>query len=300
MFCLFLCYKYFYNITVNDIPAPNLSTNYSFNEKMQFLKRNKRDVDVLAIGSSYTLNNLYSKTITEKFHTDSYFNTGSWATNMEENFMMLKIFYNVYQPNTLIIASNYMDFNDWDKNIKYSLVENYLQSRINSSYYYHFKTFKLRYYYRNFKHAKNVRSIKDDDYLVFGKYGALNYTSKDFNIDPKRWNKGAVDTKIDTVMYSYLDSISTFCKSKNIDLLFFQSPVRFGYYSQFKEDKKLKLTSHIKKVESILERDKHQFVNANNVIWNDDLFIDATHFNVEGAKIFTEYCFNNINNSKRQ
>jgi hypothetical protein len=75
--------------------------------------------------------------------------------------------------------------------------------------------------------------------------------------------------------------------------LFFQSPYRKGLYSNFDSAKLKLLTDHISKVESILGSYQHTFINANNSLWDDDLFIDGTHFSAEGAKLFTKYCFEN-------
>jgi hypothetical protein len=286
--CIVL-YVLYFEISANDTPAPKLSDSYSFNEKMEFLRTAKIDADIIAIGSSMSLNNLHSKTITDELHSTSFLNTGSWGMSMKDDFLLLKVLSEIHKPSTVIIASNTHDFSQRDKKINYSSLKHFLLS--DNNFIHHMKNFNLKYYFENFRYAKKVRSSTNEyEYLGFDKHGTVNFDSANFKINVKRWNSDNLNSKTLSHQYSFLDSISIFCKSKNIKLLFFQSPYRNGLYSTFDDKKLNNLKSHIEKIEVILKQNNGIFINANEVIWADHFFTDATHFNKFGAKKFTEYC----------
>jgi hypothetical protein len=282
------------NITIKDIPAPDLSDSYSYNEKLEFLRKHPRNADIITVGSSLSLNNLDSKTITEELQSKSYLNLSSWGMSMKDIFLLLKMQSEIHVPRVLIVASGIMDFQATEKNVKYSVVRDFLRSDNSAQIFYHLKCFNLKYYISNFKYARKVRSIPNSyDYLGYDDYGTINIGKKDFRISELRWKKDYLNAKLSQVQYAYLDSISVFCKKNEIKFLFFQSPYRKGLYSNFDSAKLKLLTDHISKVESILGSYQHTFINANNSLWDDDLFIDGTHFSAEGAKLFTKYCFEN-------
>lgn len=280
-----------YKITLNDIPAPHLSDSFSLNEKMEFLRKNKKEANIIAIGSSICLNNIHSETIVEKYSPETYLNTSSWGMNMEDNYLLLKMLCEIHVPAQVIIASNISEFQLPPKKTKYSILKNYVVASNFSAAWYHLKCFNLSYYVENFKYAKTVRSSKDDyAYLVYDKSGGVNLDDNNFKINKQRFNTDFETGKIIENNYYYIDSISAFCKTKHIALSFFQSPFRQGLYSKFDEKKLKELDTHVRKIETILKRDGHFFVNSNTVLWDDNLFVDGEHLNTTGAKAFTEYC----------
>ena len=299
-FCLFtviiiIVYILRYDITSNDIPAPRLSDSYSLNEKIEFLRKSKKNTAIITIGSSISLNNLHSETIKRKLHSDSYLNASSWGMNMQDNYSLLKVLHEVYHPNTIIIASSISEFELPPKQVDYPVVKNYLTSSNVVSDFYHLTCFNLRYYMKNFKYTKLVKSAKNQyEYLGFDENGGVNIDDNNFKIDSVRWDFDFNFKKIIPINYTYLDSISKFCKSNNIKLLFFQSPFRRGLYTKLDNKKLNEMELYINHVENILKKDKHMFINSNKILWADTFFIDSEHFNIKGAKNFTEYCFSQI------
>jgi len=281
-----------------DRPAPNLSTSYSFNEKMLFLAQHEgeQQIDVLSLGSSMSLNNLHSRTITEIFGTEEYINTASWGANMQENFALLQILEPIYEPKTLIIATNLCDFKESTKTIRYDMLDDYLRSEDKSSILCYLRTFDLHYYITNAKYSKLVRNNPSAyEFLGYDMNGGVNMQGDGFHIDPKRWNGDTIfDQKIDPVWYQYLDSISLFCKAKEIELLIFQSPMRNGYMVDLNENGKAAIGLHIDRIKRS-SKDHFTFVNAMDTTWSDPLFVDWIHLNEKGAELFTEYCFRNSN-----
>ncbi len=293
---VFLAFGFFKlnRITAKDIPAPDLSDSYSYNEKMEFLRRRDKNADVITVGSSLSLNNLDSKTITEELQSNSYINLSSWGMSMKDIFLLLKVQSEIHRPSTLVMASGIMDFQASEKNVKFSVLKDFLHSDDKTQIFYHLKCFNLKYYLSNFKYAQKVRSIPNSyDYLGYDEYGTVNIDSRDFKINERRWKNDYLSDRLSQVQYAYLDSIASFCKENGIQLLFFQSPYRQGLYSSFDSAKIKMLTDHVSKVENILGSYHYAFINTNNRVWEDSLFIDGTHFSAEGAKLFTKYCFEN-------
>ena len=289
------CYFCTYDLSFRDMPPPNLSESYSFNNKMEFLRGQKKQARILANGSSMTLNNICSQTVTEELHTDSFLNTSSWGISMEDNFNLLKIFSEIYRPAIVLLVSNIGDFQKFKKlkkKIQYPLVHGYICSNDISVMYYYFKNFNLSYYLKNFLYEKKVAACANDyDCLSFDKYGTANYVDSDFNINEERWNRDTIDVEIPASEYSYLAQISSFCRRSHIQLLFIQSPYRSDLYAAFEQNKINRLKTHIHTVENILKKDGHVFVDATDARWDDRFFTDATHFNKSGAAYFTKYCF---------
>jgi hypothetical protein len=300
---IFAIFFIFYNgLDIKDIPAPNLSDSYSYNEKMQFLHARKINAGILAVGSSMTLNNLNSEIITQQLNSTSYLNMGSFGMSLKDDFLLLQILLKSDTCNTLIITSNIIDFQLKDKRIDYRILNDYLSSNKANPGNIILETFNLRYYIDNSIVAKKTRSHSHNneyDNLAFDTYGAVNFDGYKFMISPKRWDMDFLGEKCNAYQYDYLDSISNYCKSNNIQLLFFQSPLRQGLYSKLNAEKNNNLHTHIGKIETILKKDNHVFINSNNAVWNDSLFVDGIHLNSNGARLFTAYCFNEIRRTGR-
>ena len=286
---VFIVYK---DVTYKDLPAPNLSTSYSFNEKVAFSKN--KTADIITIGSSMGLNNVSSDVIVDKFKSYSYLNLSSWGFTINEVYHFLKFQNTIYKPKVLIISSNIVDFADIGitKAINYSNVREYLNSKspilefINRGY-----TFK--YFIDIFEYGRMMRTnIHNYDCSKYDNYGAVLMDSTGFNISKKRWNEIGLP-KTNAKSYEYLDSIALLCNNSGIQLYFFQSPYRKGLYLDKNFDKST-YHYHIAKVKKIIENRKQTFVNASITIWDDYFFVDAIHFNSIGAKKFTEYCVDRI------
>ena len=276
-----------YDFSLKDLPVPNISNSYSFNNKINFM-RNKK-ADIITIGSSMSLNNLNSNLIVEKFKTDSYLNYSSWGLNCHDIYSLLKIISARHKPSTLIVSSYLRDFMSIDKKFDTKQVSSYLNS--SKTWCYHFKKIELSYYLENYKLMKKYKNKHNYMSLIYDKYGATIFYSKNFEISKNKMNDLSISGDLRKENYNYLDSISFFCYKQNIKLLFFQSPLRQKIFKQI--DSSI-ITKHINKIYGILKRRNQIFVNSNEILWNDDLFVDATHFNSKGAEKYTKYCLQKV------
>jgi len=265
--------------------VPNLSNSISFNAKMLFIKEKEinTELDVLALGSSMTLNNVHSETIAGKFGP-KYLSISSWGQSIEQDFKLLKIFALRYRPKNLVISSNFMDFEDKPFKIKFDLLDKY-------SYKFSPLTgFDLRY---NIKIADDYKGhlIEKNSYkyLNFDKYGGINLIGKDLKIDSIRWRGRNIDeSEILRKHYSYLDSIARYSQKNDIHFVFVQSPFREGFYYSLNKKQKEILGLHTAKVNSIMEKYGHQYINTMIQVWPDSLFIDYSHLNKKGAEKYTK------------
>jgi hypothetical protein len=297
-----MCTFFYLNaISGSDIPALNFSDSYSFNEKIRFMKTKGRDVSALVLGSSMSLNNLHSKTILANLsREDDYLNTSSWGMSMEDNYGFLKFLGGMYKIDNLILASGMVDFRGKAKHIDFDFVESYLNDDPYKTFRKVIGHFKANYYFRNFIYAKKVRTaIHDYEYLMYDSYGTVNLVAENFNIDKNKWVQDELGEPADEQQYNYLDSISHYCRSNGIELIFFQSPIRQGIWTELSTTKLNMLDQHVRRVKEILEEDSHIFVDSRDRVWPDSLFADATHFNEVGAQLFTEFCFDKISASGR-
>ena len=268
-------------------PPPKLSKSMSFNAKAWNIKGMQLDgnIDVLAIGSSMSLNNIHTGTV-KKYFGVNYVNLSSWGQNIAEDYNLIKIFSQRHKPKTIIISSAYMDFNNDSKGINYYSLENYLDGNKISD----FKYLNMR---NLLSESRNYFNMKNDTKsylsLMYDDCGGINFEKNNFNINLNRWNGNSIDEFVfDSSRYNYLDSISVYCSRNDIKLVFIQSPFREGYYSQLNKQALNILNTHENKINLILSRNNQIFIKTENQLWRDDLFVDYSHLNKEGAKKYTQ------------
>jgi len=265
----------------------------SFNAKGLFAKERgwKDNLTVLAIGSSMTLNNLNSETIVREFGK-SYFNISSWGLKMEEDFKIIKICDSFYKPKIVLISSNLIDFQLSSKSIDYNNFKKYVfKGNTHISLYNNLKQF--------FEDSKKYHNYRANDktyrYLSFDSYGGINYSPKNFKILKERWNgENFRYLKADENQYRYLDSIARFCSTRDIKFIFAQSPYRKGWTSNLSDAESDILESHILRIKKIIEENKGSFINSQLRKWDDSLFVDYSHLNKVGSKIYTSYIIESL------
>ena len=297
-FGLLIFYTKKYSVNLKNIPAPQITNNYSLNDKLDFA-RNKY-VDILSIGSSMSLNNLSSKIVIKNFKSESYLNLSAWGLNLQNILDLLIVSVKNHKPKTLIISSNIRDFGDYSgvqQQYKIDEIGDFIQSKYNLLF--HLKHFNIEYYFDNYilvKSYKSSRSIYKS--LKYDKYGAVEFASKRFMKSNELWKMDYISSnniKMN-INYQILERISFFCLKKHIKLFFFNSPTRKALIND--KDQEV-LDKHIKKVSKIVEGRNHFFVNSNGYDLNDSLFVDGIHLNSEGAKLVTENYFKQLKSNKK-
>ncbi|WP_396632593.1 hypothetical protein [Maribacter sp. R86514] len=286
LFCWFQYYSF---------PPPNVSNSISFNAKALYIKNkfSKENVDILAIGSSMSLNNINSNVIAKTYGNQQYLNASSWGLNMEETFNLLKIYSKKYHPETVVISSNFGDFQASYQTIKFNYTEEYLLGNNLIKYLKNSNLSQLILDSRLLGLYKNSNTMYQS--LKFDTYGGVNYPLSNFQINDKRWKgEKLINEEIDLIQYTYLDSISKLCSSNSMKLIFVQSPFREMYYSKLSKQELAILNNHTSKIENILLDNDAIFVNSLDKTWQESLFVDYNHLNEKGSRLYTEFFLKNL------
>lgn len=285
---IIVTWSYSHNISLKRIPAPKLSDSFSLNEKLRFIKG--KNISTLSIGSSMTLCNLNSEKTVKYFKDDNYLNAGAWGLNMNEIFELVKLLNNNSNIKNIVISSNICDFFAIDKIIDYQSIDIYLNSSF--SFFYYLKKFDLKYVISNYPYLTNAKKdLLNYESLVYDDHGAIKFSNANFKYNKERWENPYMGTPLES-NYFALRKIIKFSNDNHIKLFFFQSPVREGLW---KGSVISNLMKHQKKLEQIFNDKKNvYFVSSLNKKWEDNLFVDGTHLNEDGAKLFTNYCFSKL------
>jgi len=280
-------------IGLENLPALNFSSSYSYNEKIRFIKKKSNFPSIIAIGSSMTLNNLDSEIVIKELKDDDYLNVSSWGLRISESYKLLKELHGIYKFNQFISVVNIVDFEKGSKKIDYGFLKYYLTNNILKTIYKAIYNLDLDYY-KNIDYVNFTRKCyKDYEYLNYDEFGMVKFNRDSFNINKERWLDNHLDKVLDNSEYLYLDSISNFCLKHDIKYFIFHSPHRDGLTNDFNFFEKKKYHLHLQKIDSIINNKNH-FVNSNENKWNDTLFVDGIHLDKIGAKLFTQYCFDEI------
>jgi len=286
VFFLFLLCNY----NCNYIAAPMITNSYSLNEKLYRLPYGT--IDIIAIGSSITLNNLYSKSIINEFPSSSYYNLSSWGLRIKEVNKLMRLYVELYHPKHVIIASNEIDFmKKGGTKLDLSLIKRYLISKHRKNYI--LTNFDLKYLInRSLDNRYNLTHSDVYDSLKYDEYGGVVLQKKDFKIKQHRWARKIDFTEIDEINYVALAELCSFLKEKKIKLIFIQFPLRDelidGNYLDLLQD-------HMIKVKKIVLESGHFYVDTTVYNWPSKYFVDNIHLNNIGGRRLTNIFLNEVN-----
>lgn len=272
--------------------TPLLTNSISFDAKIECIKKNKIDqINLMAIGSSITLNNLSSEVIKKNFNT-SYFNFSCWGLQINDIKQVLINYVPKYRPKYVLICSSIPDFTTLGNA---ESIENFFGT--NDYFKSHFEEF---FYIRNYnsildiikrKNEYDKYKISNDDYtsLNFDKNGGvlLNIPSK--NIETERWNEQVrFPTNYTNVQYKELECLCKFLKERGITLIFVQSPIKKSYAHTIKT--KQLINAHFKTCKLLIKKCGGIYFNYydTDFLLDDKLFVDQFHLSAIGATLFTE------------
>jgi hypothetical protein len=286
---IFSGFIYFALIVIieNIFKEPILTSSISFDKKMQFLKnQNLNQVDVLAIGSSMTLNNFNSEIIASKFKIDGkYLNLGAWGLQMSDILIMTKYFVGKYSPKLVIISSSLTDFEIDGSYFKIPEAEK-LDYYFSNNY---FKLFAghvdLNSYLDRYLELKNTANGNYDyKCLNFDKYGGVYLDISQDKIDSSRWSRKIFMPK--EVQYNSLKNLVDYLNENNIKLIFIQCPIKTNI-ERIDVDKGI-INSHINKINKIFNGKDQLFLNLlDDQLYSELDFCDTYHLNKIASDKFT-------------
>lgn len=272
-------------------PAPNITTNSSLNTKLHMLKeRRGHQIDVLALGSSMTLNNLNSRALIEALHDSAYLNLGAWGTNMEQSVALAQDILPIVKPRTLVVVTGLGDFSYSAEryNVNAQRMEKYLTEW--DEVWAYIKTRDIGYYLRDME-LNEVRMNDPGNYerLVFDAYGGVELNVPKDRIDEERFNKKPPPlSDLAESQYKAFGELCATTEAQGVHLIVIQAPYREGIRNE-EVDSIVEL--HVYRLRQIMQPYDHEFLDGTTRTWPDSLYCDYGHFNGAGAYEFTRYAF---------
>ena len=269
---------------------PIISNSVSFDAKLLEIKRVKlKHADIIAIGSSISLNNINSKVITDSLRL-SYYNFGAWGLQMGDLNHMIKSYVSCFRPRYILLASGFADFeldnnNSLPDNLWWALNLTPVYYITNYTNYDELKLRKITLY--EYDHDFN-----DYTFLGFDKNGGTS-----LNISKQHLNGGRLKL-IDNILtqfpdkytpgaYKSLDSLAAFLQVNKIKLIFVQCPFSDSFIKT--AQKKQLAISHFNSCKAIVEKRGGLYLNLEQTAtYPDSLFADPLHLNEKGAIFFTK------------
>lgn len=74
-----------------ELPPPNLTDSFSYNEKLFFLSQSDLKPEVIVLGSSMALNNINSNALIKRIKSNRVLNLSSWGMNLKDDFELLML-----------------------------------------------------------------------------------------------------------------------------------------------------------------------------------------------------------------
>ncbi len=284
------------------LPAPRLTRNISLNEQLQRVKQivqggsphsDNGRVNMLAAGSSMSLNNLNSRAVLEHFGDSNFVNVGSWSTRINHTTKLSASLIEILEPKTLLITSN---MEDWMTipdffTLDTGMIRSYLTEWSTPESY--LRTMRPSYYLREME--RNMHRMTDQtilDFLGFDDWGGAAINVPPERVAPER-NILNIPTpdQVDHSLYPYLEWLAEHLAGKGIELIYIQSPYR---ESDQTEELIGIIAAHEQRVQKVLLRSGHTFISTTDRTWPDELFIDPSHLTEKGAYLFTSYALNKL------
>jgi len=281
----------------NNLPAPPVTGRVSFNEKLFDFHNNSlpESIDILAVGSSMTLNNL-ATSIVIKNRSVKFRNFSSWGLTISEISHLIRFLVERYNPKIIINVSGPMDFylnRSSPDFFAVKEVQNFLDD--NNLIYLYLKYLNPHYlakYSRFIRRWRTTNTIYES--LSFDTSGGVSLSIAKKDVIKERWNAEIKDTEIDPMSYVELHDLASYLKKKKIKLIMVQSPIR----GEVLDSNMSEVSAHWMQLENISKKTSFSFFNLHSEHeLKNQYFVDSTHLNVKGSELFTEQFLNEVRDS---
>lgn len=276
------------------IPAPHITGNISLNAKLQMLKeRRGQRVDVLAIGSSMTLNNLSSRAVLEALDDSSYLNVGAWGMDVQQCLRLAEVIVPQVRPRTVLMVTNMGDFSGSAERFSAdsARIANYLSVWSETGAY--LRTRDAGYYLRQMElNATRMNDPGNYERLVFDHFGGVELEVPVDRIDHDRFNKEPPERNdLSDVQYAALDRLAAYLHARGIRFILMRSPYRDGLRTPLVDST---LAYHGARLQAIMDKNNGVLCVPYGQPWPDSLFCDYGHMNAQGAYLFSRRCLEDL------
>ena len=271
------------------LPPPPFTGSISFDEKAVWLaKRLQQPCDLLAIGSSMTVNNLDSSV----FEGQQLVNASSWGMKIQQTDYFLELLLHYWSPKTVVVITAPIDFEgdyrgakifDRDKLKRFFDEGNLFRA--------HLHYLSAQYLLGSFNEVQRDRVGRKTYYsLDFDGSGSvpLDLMSEGFERLEERWMKPvAQEESIDEANYTGLVRLANRCREKGIRFVLVQAPIREDIFTE-KDRKFLTQTHWPRLAKACLDNGGASHNFHGNLLLSTDQFADSTHLNRDGAQALSK------------
>ena len=271
----------------DHFPAPHATNNLALNEKAAaFSAHAHARMELLAFGSSMSLNNLSSDVVTRHFGTTAWFNLGAWGLDMSQTCALAQRFATEHQPRTVVITGNLMDFAAGGDRSSLELDAVVALANEGASIPAYVRHPAMAYYLRQAE-SNRIRYNDRANYecLMMDAHGGVALDVPRGRIIAERWTRpvpgaGALDDR----QYDALHALSAVLARAGTQLIYIGAPYRAGVVH---DAERRTIAAHDARVRAIIEGQGHRYVDAGDRDWPDELYCDSSHLNGDGARLFT-------------
>lgn len=271
------------------LPAPRISANGVLNMKLNGLRhRGAHPCNVLALGSSMTLNNLSSPEVIAHFRDTSYVNMGAWGMDLEQCNSMARVLVPILKPHTVIVMGNLSDAVPDGKrhSLDTARVSAFLLGWSTTEAY--LRSLRPAYYLREMERNR-IRMLDRGNYefMNVDGHGWAPLMIPPDRIDHGRWERHPPKAAwLNQTEYDKLADLGSYLQRQGVRLVYIQSPYREGVLSHAVDTV---VNGHVRHVRSLLEPLGHAVLDATDRRWADSLFADYSHLNRQGARLVTAH-----------
>ena len=268
-------------------PVP-LSGNVSFDEKMEWMwKRGDRRWDVLAIGSSMTLNNLDCAELATRLPAGvALANASSWSLKIGDARALADYLVAVHPPRAVVMVTGAMDFYGGGKSsfVRPADLDFYRSTRAYSLLVARY--FDPLWYYDRADHIAEQRATRSwYSSLDFDEWGGVPLDVHWPKVAAERWNEHPRPALIDQRQYAEFERLVADLASAHVHLICAQAPIRDDAFAICDQPA---LRAHWARVAAILGAHGFRFYNLHGELALDrGCYADYSHLNAEGARRFT-------------
>lgn len=274
----------------DTVPAPRITNNIALNEKLAFVRSRYPDgVDVLAVGSSMTLNNLASAGVVAHFGTGRYVNAAAWGLGAAELPVLGALLTDRLRPHTVLVATNLMDFRSAGRQLG---TDSTAMARFMGGaplWLSHLRHWDTPYLLRQAE-ANRIRfhDPGNYEYLGFDAHGGATLEVPGDRIDRRRFNEAPPSAgQLDEARYEAFARFAGWLRQRDVRMVVVLCAYRDGLRSPGHDALQ---RAHADRLRGLLEPLGHTVIDGNMHRWPDSLYVDGSHLGRAGAARFTDIC----------
>ncbi len=271
------------------LPPVPLTASISFNEKAMFVRKALHSrYDIVAAGSSLTLNNLMAGVLADEMPDHPrVLNIGAWSMKIRDTRRWLGDVLPYARPKSVILVTGIVDFypqESWWLNVSDKEIGTFLSDSRYSQLLEFVRTFSLQYYAGSWREIRaNRRSRANYDSLAFDRTGSVPLELYYPNVDLARWDAFLRTDMPSEEQYAQLGLLAKELGGHGIDLIAVQAPVRRRTLIAGQ----IALDRHGRRVANIIDQSGQKFIDLHALDFDDSFFADYEHLNAKGALAFT-------------